>query len=134
MTATGGCNGGGNGGGSRKEYAQLHKIRQTVLSFSPVSVYACAHCGEQEAVLRLCGNCRSVVYCDVECQRANWREHKKFCKLRNPGYFDKSQGDKIHWFTELIKESRPEASEEQDENALVSLIDAFCVRCLEEKV
>lgn len=117
-----------------KDSVRLHKIRHSILSFSPVSVYACASCGEQDVVLRLCGNCRSAVYCNVDCQRADWSSHRKFCKLRNPAYFDKTQGSRIQWYTDLIKENRPETPEEQDDRVLVFLIDSFCVRCLDEAV
>uniref|UniRef100_A0A914W409 MYND-type domain-containing protein n=1 Tax=Plectus sambesii TaxID=2011161 RepID=A0A914W409_9BILA len=113
-----------------KETARVQKTRQTVLSYSAVMVYACAHCGQQDAVLRLCGNCRSVVYCNVDCQRADWGSHRKLCKQRNPGYFDKTQANRIRWFTELIDDSHTDY--EQDDRLLVFLIDTFCVRCLDE--
>eukprot|EP00873_Tetraselmis_striata_P025192 jgi/Tetstr1/445456/TSEL_033235.t1 len=36
--------------------------------------------GEAEVVLLKCRGCRRVVYCSKECQRADWKEHKKVCK------------------------------------------------------
>ena len=43
----------------------------------------CSNCGKAGAQSR-CGPCkvddaRSVWYCDAECQKANWKEHKKVC-------------------------------------------------------
>jgi hypothetical protein len=29
-----------------------------------------------------CSRCRSVTYCSQGCQKANWKEHKKFCDHR----------------------------------------------------
>ncbi|KAF2503308.1 hypothetical protein BU16DRAFT_555313 [Lophium mytilinum] len=37
----------------------------------------CGHC-RKEATLR-CGRCASVVYCNADCQKANWMTHKKTC-------------------------------------------------------
>ncbi|KAL3420383.1 hypothetical protein PVAG01_08882 [Phlyctema vagabunda] len=34
--------------------------------------------------LMLCGRCRLAQYCSVECQKADWKEHKKTCKAPAP--------------------------------------------------
>ena len=31
--------------------------------------------------MKRCGRCKMVAYCSVQCQRANWNVHKKYCKL-----------------------------------------------------
>lgn len=45
---------------------------------------ACLNCGTEKSVsggnLLKCSRCFSAKYCSVECQRANWKEHKKVCK------------------------------------------------------
>ncbi|KAI9443213.1 hypothetical protein H4582DRAFT_2118176 [Lactarius indigo] len=28
-----------------------------------------------------CANCKSARYCDKDCQRQHWRQHKEFCKI-----------------------------------------------------
>lgn len=28
-----------------------------------------------------CSRCKSVYYCDATCQKADWKEHKKICKV-----------------------------------------------------
>jgi len=30
--------------------------------------------------LRTCGNCKTTAYCNADCQRAHWKEHKSECK------------------------------------------------------
>ena len=30
-----------------------------------------------------CGKCRSVWYCNKNCQREDWKRHKKFCKAQS---------------------------------------------------
>lgn len=39
----------------------------------------CTFCQKVSRKLSLCSRCRSAVYCDVECQRANWNDHRQFC-------------------------------------------------------
>lgn len=31
--------------------------------------------------MKCCGRCKMVAYCSVQCQRADWNVHKKYCKL-----------------------------------------------------
>ena len=38
---------------------------------------ACARCSD--AAHNLCARCHTVSYCGTECQRADWKEHKKVC-------------------------------------------------------
>ena len=43
----------------------------------------CAECGEEGgASLKMCKSCMLVKYCNAECQKKHWPEHKKDCKLR----------------------------------------------------
>ena len=39
---------------------------------------SCKTCGKTEG-LKWCGACNRVRYCGATCQRADWKEHKKFC-------------------------------------------------------
>jgi hypothetical protein len=50
-----------------------------------VQDYRCAlgGCGatlEKGGANTVCNGCRAVVYCDVECQRAHWKQHKAACR------------------------------------------------------
>ena len=47
----------------------------------------CDHCGktaEQAKVklLKVCGACHGMRFCDAACQKAAWPEHKEACKAR----------------------------------------------------
>lgn len=41
----------------------------------------CAGCGEKGEKLRRCKECRSVWYCSARCQKENWQQHWKACRL-----------------------------------------------------
>lgn len=47
-----------------------------------VEITACRVCGKTEGAMS-CGRCRVVAYCGRERQRADWKEHKKSCVLRD---------------------------------------------------
>jgi len=47
---------------------------------------SCGQCDEPDARER-CAGCRSVVYCDRECQRAAWPGHKELCKRMLTHFF-----------------------------------------------
>ncbi|KAK3698060.1 hypothetical protein LTR37_017109 [Vermiconidia calcicola] len=36
--------------------------------------------GEGENALQRCGKCRKVLYCDLVCQKEDWKAHKPFCQ------------------------------------------------------
>ena len=40
----------------------------------------CNHCGTIGSNLKHCGRCGIARYCSPECQKAEWKEHKKVCK------------------------------------------------------
>lgn len=41
---------------------------------------ACAFCKTINEKLKICGNCNSTHYCGIECQKKDWKNHKKLCK------------------------------------------------------
>jgi len=48
--------------------------------------HSCLKCGAREkkdsgGKLMKCARCQSVSYCSRECQRADWKEHKAYCKI-----------------------------------------------------
>eukprot|EP00698_Gefionella_okellyi_P001891 TRINITY_DN11731_c0_g1_i2.p3 TRINITY_DN11731_c0_g1~~TRINITY_DN11731_c0_g1_i2.p3 ORF type:complete len:152 (-),score=34.89 TRINITY_DN11731_c0_g1_i2:80-535(-) len=44
------------------------------------SLDGCAYCGKTEGKLLKCARCVAVRYCNRDCQKAHWREHKPVCK------------------------------------------------------
>ena len=68
------------GGGDAREASALHPGPSTQALLPKCHNPVC--CAPQEVVadrLSLCGRCQSVAYCSVECQRADWRTHKRVC-------------------------------------------------------
>lgn len=53
------------------EQQRLHAMRPCVV---------CNSVGTKEKPILLCRECRNVQYCSRECQKADWKEHKKVCK------------------------------------------------------
>ncbi|MFZ0564635.1 MAG: zinc finger MYND domain-containing protein [Chlamydiales bacterium] len=55
----------------------------------PNAKNACNYCKKEERsydkktqeVFKVCGKCRVAMYCSKKCQRSDWKEHKKICKV-----------------------------------------------------
>lgn len=41
---------------------------------------SCASCLKTKPKTYLCGNCMTIHYCSVQCQKRDWKNHKLFCK------------------------------------------------------
>ena len=62
----------------------LDDFEQNQGEYAPVETETktCEHCQEEETEslkLKAC-KCHSVFYCNAECQKNNWRDHKELCK------------------------------------------------------
>jgi len=51
-------------------------------SDGPSQAVVCQHCGSNPRKLQPCP-CREVFYCNKECQKADWKTHKRTCTLRS---------------------------------------------------
>lgn len=40
----------------------------------------CAHCSERGKKFKYCSKCKICYYCSLECQKKDWKIHKKICK------------------------------------------------------
>lgn len=59
----------------------LQKKLQSSKAILPKSA-TCEYCKEREKKMMVCGQCRQTYYCSRECQKKNWKEHKKSCSPR----------------------------------------------------
>lgn len=39
----------------------------------------CNNCQSMKDSMKKCGRCKRVYYCSIECQKNNWKDHKKDC-------------------------------------------------------
>jgi hypothetical protein len=45
----------------------------------------CSTVASLDLQLQSCAKCQSALYCSKACQRQNWKQHKRICKLLNAG-------------------------------------------------
>lgn len=43
-----------------------------------ISQAKCTNCSKK--TINICGGCRKIYYCSLKCQKADWQNHKLFCK------------------------------------------------------
>nr|QBK94012.1 MAG: MYND finger protein [Pithovirus LCPAC406] len=53
------------------------KCERSGLDYPP-----CFTCFRTDKKVRRCGICRTVAYCSKECQKEDWKKHKKICKQK----------------------------------------------------
>lgn len=65
----------------KKRRAQLERRKEQQQEVA-ANCYTCGRgpALEDGAALKLCGGCRKVRFCSVECSKSAWKEHKKECR------------------------------------------------------
>ncbi|KAF1828288.1 hypothetical protein BDW02DRAFT_467795, partial [Decorospora gaudefroyi] len=43
------------------------------------TTHSCAQCGQTPSVPKTCNKCHSAAYCNKDCQKNHFRQHKKVC-------------------------------------------------------
>jgi hypothetical protein len=67
------------------QFRELSDLRNDMqLLLKQQNVKLCCYCSKTsiQSVLLQCSKCKSVHYCSVVCQRANWKLHKTICKKK----------------------------------------------------
>lgn len=103
---------------------------------------ACATCQKTEATnakpLLRCSGCKSITYCNKDCQKADWKNHKKDCSFQPkpkpkppPSPFGSAAGIKsllcINFTTKHALEQKP-----NDIEVYKVLVDSFRMRVEDE--
>ena len=62
----------------------MEELKKEAAKKKGKSCWACGRvkCGEEDGSLLNCAKCMEAKYCDRECQRKDWKEHKAFCKAK----------------------------------------------------
>jgi hypothetical protein len=58
----------------------LQEIAHWKASVTEFSPFKCSFCGREGQDLLRCSKCKKVTYCNIDCQRGDWKVHKKTCK------------------------------------------------------
>jgi len=64
---------------SRAPTAHQQSTFQQYPQASSTQAASCRHCRMVGAGLKQCSRCKSAWYCSSECQRKDWKDHKKSC-------------------------------------------------------
>lgn len=59
----------------------IQKQLQSQKAILPKSA-TCENCKGREKKMMVCGQCRQAYYCSRECQKKDWKQHKKSCAPR----------------------------------------------------
>lgn len=65
------------------------------------AMMCCASCGQDSDGLKKCTACKSVWYCNVECQKAHRKAHRKECKRIAEELEEEAVSAAAHWCVDL---------------------------------
>jgi hypothetical protein len=61
------------------------RVEEIEQAMQGLSLHACSACGSTDGYKLACTRCKAVWYCNIDCQRADWRKHKVVCRAPAPG-------------------------------------------------
>lgn len=62
----------------------LHELK--IINFVPTYEKWCLYCDNKDNITSKCSQCKTVYFCDKECQRKAWKIHKKHCGRNQLAY------------------------------------------------
>lgn len=86
-----------------------------------VAVQKCFECGKRGHDLPRCMNCSQAYYCNSECQRNHWKQHKRSCKAATAALARQANRERL-----------ARAVREKQDNIQNAEADKNCVICLGE--
>lgn len=69
--------------------SSIPSTQSSVQQIPPLRTRICDHCHRPGSLMKKCGACAKVIYCDIPCQRAAWPKHKPVCLLTQTEQVDK---------------------------------------------
>jgi hypothetical protein len=64
----------------KEKYMEYHKYDPELGMKHPSAKYVCLNCGKEDAELKRCARCNNAFFCDKDCQKMAWKDHKKCCR------------------------------------------------------
>lgn len=102
----------------------------------PLRCFACQVSKEGKSIAQ-CSRCRYAIYCNTDCQKAHWSEHKALCSFlkKSPSYFlnqePRLRNEYIQHRVDLFNSFPPDCSEEEKVNIEMTSIRTQLVKDLE---
>ena len=89
-----------------------------------VNTFRCFECGKRDHNLPKCRQCAQAFYCDADCQRKHWRQHKPVCRAAVAALAQRATRERLARAVREKGKDKVEGAEEDD----------LCVICLSKPV
>ena len=76
-----------------------HVLAAKSCGIRALAAKSCGTCGKTDSDLQRCAACKSIWYCDVQCQKKDRKSHKKLCNQTKAN---------LEWYIYLSKPKKPE--------------------------
>ena len=64
-----------------KEHMSFSQLAEETFANQGKPMEVCYNCGRKSFHLLSCGRCKKTKYCDKNCQRSHWSQHKTSCQV-----------------------------------------------------